>query len=96
MSLLTALEELLNPPETVIIRGAPAPLESWRLELRKVYAPRQLVLAIPAEAKDLPAGLADKAPRGDVVAYLCRGSTCSAPIDSLAALTGELRGSDRA
>jgi uncharacterized protein len=96
MSLLTALEELLHPPETVILRGAPAPLESWRRELGKAYAPRRLVLAIPAEAKDLPPGLADKAPRGEVVAYLCRGSTCSAPIDSLAALSGELHGSDRA
>jgi uncharacterized protein len=91
MSLLTALEELLHPPETVILRGAPAPLESWRRELGKAYAPRRLVLAIPAEAKDLPPGLADKSPRGEVVAYLCRGSTCSAPIDSLEALTGQLR-----
>jgi len=91
MSLLTALEELLHPPATVILRGRQASLESWRRELSKAYAPRELVLAIPAEAQDLPPGLADKSPRGDIVAYLCRGSTCSAPLDSLATLTGQLR-----
>ena len=91
MSLLTALEELLHPPAIVILRGRQASLESWRRELSKAYAPRELVLAIPAEAKDLPPGLADKSPRGDIVAYLCRGSTCSAPLDSLATLTGQLR-----
>ena len=90
-SLLTALEELLHPPEVVIIRGEPAPLEAWRAALAKVYAPRRLVLAIPADAADLPPALADKAPRGDAVAYLCRGSSCSAPLDSLGALIGELR-----
>src|SRR5436190_650838 len=91
MSLVTALEELLHPPATVILRGRQASLESWRRELSKAYAPRELVLAIPAEAKDLPPGLAAKSPRGDIVAYLCRGSTCSAPLDSLATLTGQLR-----
>ena len=89
-SLLTALEELLHPPEVVIIRGEPAPIEAWRAELAKVYAPRRLVLAIPADAADLPPALADKAPRGDTVAYLCRGSSCSAPLDSLGALIGQL------
>jgi uncharacterized protein YyaL (SSP411 family) len=93
-SLLTALEELLHPPEVVIIRGEPASIEAWRAELAKVYAPRRLVLAIPGDAADLPPALADKAPRADTVAYLCRGSSCSAPLDSLGALVGQLRSSD--
>jgi uncharacterized protein YyaL (SSP411 family) len=94
VALLAALEELLHPPEIVIIRGEPAPLEAWRAELAKVYAPRRLVLAIPADAADLPPALADKAPRADTVAYLCRGSSCSAPLDSLDALIGQLRSPD--
>ena len=90
-TLLTALEELLHPPAIVIIRGEPALIEAWRTELAKLYAPRRLVLAIPADAPDLPPALADKAPRADTVAYVCRGSSCSAPLDSLGALIGELR-----
>jgi uncharacterized protein YyaL (SSP411 family) len=91
VSLVDALDELLQPPEIVILRGAPAPIEEWRLELAREYAPRRLVLAIPADAADLPAALADKAPRGEAVAYLCRGSVCSAPLESLDALLGQLR-----
>ena len=56
-----------------------------------MFVPRRLVLAIPADTADLPAALADKAPRGEAVAYICRGSTCSAPMESLEALLGELR-----
>jgi uncharacterized protein YyaL (SSP411 family) len=92
ISLLTASEELLHPPAVVIIRGEPAPIEAWRTELAKLYGPRQLVFAIPADAADLPRALADKAPRADAVAYVCRGSSCSAPLDSLDALIGQLHG----
>jgi uncharacterized protein len=90
VSLITALDELLNPPEIVIVRGEPAAIEGWRRELARTFAPRRLVLAIPADAADLPPALADKAPRGEAVAYLCRGSVCSAPLESLAALSAAL------
>ena len=56
-----------------------------------MFVPRRLVLAIPADAGDLPAALTDKAPHGEAVAYVCRGSTCSAPLESLAALVAELQ-----
>jgi uncharacterized protein len=91
-SLLTALEELLHPPQIVIIRGAEPIVEDWRRELARLYAPRRIVLGIGAEAGALPPGLADKAARaGSTVAYICRGSTCSAPLDSLGTLLSELR-----
>jgi uncharacterized protein YyaL (SSP411 family) len=90
-SLLTALEELLNPPETVILRGEPGAIEGWRAELAKLYAPRRLVLAIPADATGLPPALADKAPRGAAVAYVCKGSVCSAPLESFSALANHLQ-----
>ncbi|HEX4387608.1 MAG TPA: thioredoxin domain-containing protein [Steroidobacteraceae bacterium] len=91
-SLLSALEELLHPPQIVILRGEAGAIEVWRRELAHLYAPRRLVLAIPADARDLPAALAEKAPRGEAVAYLCRGSVCSAPLASLAELVAELNG----
>jgi len=87
-TLLTALEELLNPPETIILRGN---VEGWRSELSKLYMPRRLVFAIPADAKNLPPALADKPARGDAVAYVCKGSVCSAPLNSLSALVNHLR-----
>jgi uncharacterized protein len=91
MSLLAALEELLTPPEIVILRGEARTIEGWRSELARVYAPHRLLFAIPADTADLPPALADKTARAAPVAYLCRGSTCSAPLDSLGALTEALR-----
>jgi uncharacterized protein YyaL (SSP411 family) len=89
-TLVNALEELLQPPEIVILRGEPAAIEGWQRELAQIYAPRRLVLAIPSDASALPGALADKTPRGAAVAYVCRGSTCSAPVESLEELIGNL------
>jgi uncharacterized protein YyaL (SSP411 family) len=50
-----------------------------------------VTLAIPSEATELPPALADKSPRGPAVAYVCRASTCSAPIESLGELIQQLR-----
>jgi hypothetical protein len=88
---LSALEELLHPPQIVIIRGAADAISEWQAALARLYAPRRLVLAIPEGAADLPAALADKPAGTGTSAYLCRGSVCSAPLASLEALLAELR-----
>ncbi len=92
VSLLIALEEYLRAPQIVILRGERSELDAWRRELAKTYAPHRLVLAILPGARDLPATLAEKEPRGRAVAYLCRGSVCSAPIGSLTELAQALDG----
>jgi uncharacterized protein len=94
--LLQALEEMLEPPEIVILRGPEAVIEPWRRELATQYAPKRLVLAVPsggaAETReaDLPAAFTSKPALSGGAAYLCRGSQCSAPLTSLSALTAEL------
>jgi hypothetical protein len=56
-----------------------------------VFAPRRWSIAVPADATGLPPALASKpAAAGGPLAYLCRGSQCSAPLHSLSALLGEL------
>jgi len=90
MSLLAALEELLSPGEVVIIRGTQDGIDSWSRELARLFAPRRLVLAIATDASGLPPALADKAPGGATIAYLCRGSVCSEPLQSLDVLLGQL------
>jgi hypothetical protein len=82
-TLLSALEEHLDPPQIVILRGAEPQLGAWRRRVATPYAPRRLSLAIPNDAEGLPEMLATKAPLGDAVAYICTGTTCSAPVDSL-------------
>ena len=90
-SLLVALEELLHPPEIVVLRGERAAIEPWRRELARLYSPRRMVLAVPEDATDLPAAVADKAPKGPAVAYVCRGNVCGEPISSFPDLLEALR-----
>jgi uncharacterized protein YyaL (SSP411 family) len=86
VSLIEALDEYLVAPEIVIIRGAPAEAAHWQKELGKLYAPHRLVFAIPAEVAELDPALADKRAGTSTRAYVCRGTTCSPPIESLADL----------
>jgi uncharacterized protein YyaL (SSP411 family) len=92
-ALLDALEEQLDPPEIVIVRGAPKRAADWARTARLVFAPRRLVFEIPAEAAPLPPALAEKAvPETGARAWICRGTTCLPPVDSLSALTTTLKG----
>jgi uncharacterized protein YyaL (SSP411 family) len=93
-SLLMALDEFTEPPTIVVLRGAADDLAVWRAELDKLYEPRRLVLAVPADATGLPAALADKRPQAGTVAYVCRGTTCSAPLATLGELVRSLKSHD--
>jgi uncharacterized protein len=89
-SLLDALEDYLDPPQIVLLRGRAGAIEPWRTALNAVYAPRRWSIAIPSEIAALPAAIAAKVPGEGARAYICRGSVCAAPIDSLTTLLREL------
>jgi hypothetical protein len=93
MSLATALDECLEPATIIVLRGAQPIIERWRRELDRLWDPRRLIIAIPDDAADLPAALAAKAagPGGAPRAYVCRGTTCSEPLETLEALARSLR-----
>jgi len=46
---------------------------------------------VPSEATGLPPALADKRPRERTVAYVCRGTACSPPIETLGDLVRSLK-----
>jgi len=79
-SLLAALEERVTPSQILILRGAGETFDSWHRAAARAYAPRRLVFTIQSDASDLPPALAEKAPDGAAVAYLCEGMTCAAPV----------------
>ncbi len=90
VTLLTALEEYLEHPEIVIIRGD-EDAARWRDAAAKLYAPRRLVFAIGRDEDALPGALADRAPvPGDTVAYRCLGTHCELPVTSWEALAANL------
>jgi uncharacterized protein YyaL (SSP411 family) len=90
-TMLNALDELLTPPEIVILRGERKEVRDAQRQLATIYAPHRLVLGIPSDAQDLPAALAEKKPGTGLVSYVCTGSVCSAPISGLSALAVHLR-----
>jgi uncharacterized protein YyaL (SSP411 family) len=91
VSLLAALEEYLEHPEIVVVRGDGDEIARWRDSAAKVYAPRRLVFAIPAGETDLPGALADRAPVvGETVAYRCVGTHCELPVTTWEALAEQL------
>ena len=95
VSLITALEEYLQPPELVILRGEREEIGRWAGNAARIYAPRRLVFAIPASEAELPGHLALREPAEDgPVAYVCEGTRCSLPVTTwpaLAALLGHKR-----
>jgi uncharacterized protein len=86
-----ALEDHLQPHTFIVLRGEPTAINAWRRELQRVWRPLVSVIAVPAGAPELPAALAGKPAQGNAVAWLCRGSTCEAPLHDLAAVRAALQ-----
>ena len=86
-----ALDELLRPPRTLILRGKSEALRGWQAELGQEFLTDVTVLAIPDGVQGLPA-LLDKPARSEPVnAWLCQGVTCLAPMADLVNLKKTLK-----
>jgi len=80
VTLITALEEYLEPPEIIVIRGDTTNITTRRDQTLKIYSPSRLVLAIGSDEVDLPGLLAERAPvDGKIVSYRCVGMHCELP-----------------
>ncbi len=93
-TLLAALEEYLDPPQTVVLRGAPPDMAPWLARARARYAPNRIALAIPNDAKGLSGLLAQRTARADVTAYVCAGLACREPVTTFAAFEAALAAGD--
>ncbi len=89
-AMLQALEEYLDPPTLVILRGPAAEIGLWQRELQRVFDPRRRVIAVPAGTGALPPALADKPAGAQALAYICRGTQCGQPVGSLEQLARKL------
>ena len=91
VSLLTALEEYLEHPEVIVMRGDSDEISRWQAAADRLYAPRRLVFAIGRDEQDLPGALADrKAVDNETVAYRCLGTHCEMPVTTWEALAAQL------
>lgn len=86
-SLLTALEESLEPPQLIILRGWQTTLlKEWQRHCNSGYSPNRMTLAIPDDTSNPPGLLAKYNEKGNIVAYVCTGTSCSAPVTELETL----------
>jgi uncharacterized protein YyaL (SSP411 family) len=76
--MLITLNESLNPPKMVVIRGKAADMEHWQ----DVYKQKEnVVFAIADDEISLPGLLNLKKPQENACAYVCRGTQCEEVIN---------------
>ncbi|MCC6297086.1 MAG: thioredoxin domain-containing protein [Pseudomonadales bacterium] len=90
-SLLMALEEAIEPPRVVVLRGPQDQVRQWRRRLDQTYLPTTLILAVAPDATGLPPVLAKPPVPEAVNAWVCQGVTCLPPVETLEALLDILK-----
>jgi uncharacterized protein YyaL (SSP411 family) len=86
-ALIFALEDVLTPPTTVILRGEPSACIAWQRAVERRYRPRVLVLDLARET-DLPGAL-ERPHEGratEATAWVCTGTACLPAIHALPGL----------
>ena len=86
-----ALDEVLEPPRSLVLRGRSESLDRWQSELAREYLPQVTVLAIPDDLSGLPEALDKPARPEPVNGWLCRGVTCLSPVSDLVDLKKALK-----
>ncbi len=94
-TMLDALEEYLRPPPLALIRAGAEEGREWLRVARSTGEAALLAFAIPDDAGELPGVLGTRR-AGDrgAVAYVCRGTSCSAPAGNPQELLARLREPD--
>lgn len=92
-NLLNALEDYLDLPTIVIIRGDGEQAQQWFHAVTQNFHPQRMVFVIPTQAKSLPQALQDKAAeKNGVIAYVCKGQQCLPPVKGMSQLLDEVNG----
>jgi len=87
-SLTYALQEYLNPPTLVILRGEAVKLTSWRQALKNYY-PHHIFIYLDESADKLP-GTLRRNLLSNVSAWVCKGVACSQAITDVPSLLSQL------
>jgi len=82
-AMMIALDEHLQPPGVLVLRGRPEAVAGWQAELAREFLPDTTVLAIADGMPGLPPALDKPARPEPVNAWLCRGVNCLLPISDL-------------
>ena len=80
------LAESSDPPLQLILRADRPTLADWRGRILPRLKPGQSAYFIPADATDLPPGIAEKSSGDRASAWVCEGFSCRAPLYDLDAV----------
>lgn len=86
LALLASVWRLETPGRYLILRGDPREFPRWREALQSHLQSGDHLFAIPAGWDPGTGILSHCAPKGPICLYRCHGTSCSAPITSLAEL----------
>jgi uncharacterized protein len=90
-TMLMSMRDAIDAPQMIVVRGNTDELHNWQQQLNKIYSPQRIVLGIPTAVTSLPEALASKQAATTTIAYVCKGTTCSEPLQSLVALIAVTR-----
>ena len=80
-SLLSVLDEYLEPGVQVFIRGESDEIQIWKKTLEKIYSPKLQIFAIENTETNLPDAINSKMIAEITTAYICQGDNRSEPIN---------------
>ncbi len=90
-TLLSALEDAMTPPSSVQVVGDPAIAGEWQRTLERTLRPAVRVFNVAGAA--LPAAVVKgPLPRSGAVGWVCRGTHCLPPVETLAEVERLLAG----
>ena len=92
-TLALALQEFLQPPALVVLRGQPGAVADWHRQLQAASPPDAMIFPV-SDGQAWPDALASKPAHGRICAYLCIGTHCEAPYLELAPLLRRLKAPD--
>jgi uncharacterized protein YyaL (SSP411 family) len=88
-TLLVTLEQYLEPPTSVVLRGPALAMSAWQAQMRTRYRPNIIALTLPNGTVALPPALTH--PETERVnAWICRGVNCLPPLHEPTQLSGML------
>jgi uncharacterized protein len=88
-ALLLALERYLEAPEVIVVRAAPEDVTAAERVLAR-YRRNRWGFVIPSDAGELPGLLGERKPAATTRSYVCRGTSCLAPLEGVDALRASL------
>lgn len=94
--MIQAADLLVGPTSEIVLAGPEAEVRETARALRKIYAPRKVVVALmtglPVDASSPVAPLVQGKESSQLALYICQNFSCQAPVTGASSIAAALRG----